>query len=70
MVLLPRPRSRTSPAASPVPPTGTLIFNRECADWLALTDDEVIEFRDLPISTEAGPMMKDFTGQILTFQDL
>lgn len=49
---------------------GTLIFNRECADWLALTDDEVVEFQDLPISKEAGPMVKDFTGQILTFRDL
>lgn len=49
---------------------GTLLFNRECADWLALTDNEVVECRDLPISKETGPLVKDFTGQILTFQDI
>jgi hypothetical protein len=48
---------------------GTLIFNRECADWLTLADDESIEFPELPLPVSMGPMVKDFTGQLLTFQD-
>lgn len=47
----------------------TLLFNRECADWLALTDDEAIDFPELPFPVSAGPLVKDFTGQVLTFQD-
>ncbi len=47
----------------------TLLFNRECADWLALTDDEAIDFPELPLPVSAGPLVKDFTGQVLTFQE-
>lgn len=49
--------------------SGTLLFNRECADWLTVTDDESIEFPEIPLPTSSGPMVKDFTGSLLTFQD-
>ncbi len=47
----------------------TLLFNRECADWLALTDDEAIDFPELPLPVNTDPLVKDFTGHVLTFQD-
>ena len=48
----------------------SLIINRECADWLAVVDDESVEFPELPLPIVPGSLVKDFTGQILTFSDL
>ncbi len=48
----------------------SLIINRECADWLAVVDDESVEFPELPLPIAPGSLVKDFTGQILTFGDL
>jgi hypothetical protein len=45
--------------------SSTILFNRELADWIATSADEAIEFPDLPISGDQGPLTKDFTGQIL-----
>lgn len=42
----------------------TIIVNRELWDWIAPVTDEEIEFPELPVSADRGPMVKDFTGQI------
>lgn len=34
---------------------GTLIFNRECADWLRVIDDASIEFPELPLPAPPPP---------------
>lgn len=43
----------------------TLVVNRELADWIQLAADEEVEFPSLPVTGPAGPLLKDFTGQIL-----
>ena len=45
---------------------GTLIVNRELIDWMALSDDEAVRLPDLPPELNPGPLVKDFTGYILT----
>jgi hypothetical protein len=45
--------------------SSTILFNRELADWILPTVDEAIEYPDIPISKDQGPLTKDFTGQIL-----
>ena len=45
--------------------SSTILFNRLLVDWIAPTVDEAIEYPDLPISKDQGPLMKDFTGSIL-----
>lgn len=44
--------------------TSTLLFNRLLADWIVPSVDEAIEYPELPISADKGPLTKDFTGQI------
>jgi hypothetical protein len=43
---------------------GTIVINRELADWFELAVDEEIEPPEMPAG-EIGPMTKDFTNQIL-----
>lgn len=43
----------------------TLVVNRELTDWIAPATDEAIEFPNIPIMADEGPLLKDFTGQIL-----
>ena len=45
---------------------GTLIVNRELLDWMALSDDEEVRLPELPPELDPGPLVKDFTGYILT----
>jgi len=40
-----------------------VIVNRELIDWIVPATDEEIEFPEMPV-TAAGPLVKDFTGQI------
>lgn len=50
---------------------GTLLVNREGADWVSVADDadlELPELPELPMPDEVGPLVKDFTGQILTVE--
>ena len=48
---------------------GTLIVNRELVDWIALSDDEEVKLPNLPAETAPGPLVKDFTGYILTLPE-
>jgi hypothetical protein len=48
---------------------GTLIVNRELLDWIVLSDDEAVCLPDLPTESDPGPLVKDFTGYILTWHD-
>ena len=48
---------------------GTLIVNRELIDWIALSDDEEVRLPDLPPELNPGPLVKDFTGYILTLPE-
>jgi hypothetical protein len=43
---------------------GTVIVNRELADWIAESEDEELASLDVPAG-EAGPLAKDFTGDLL-----
>jgi hypothetical protein len=45
--------------------SSTILFNRELADWILPTVDEAIEYPDIPIAKNQGPLTKDFTGEIL-----
>lgn len=48
---------------------GTLVVNREQIDWVSHADDadlELPELPDLPMPDVKGPLVKDFTGAILT----
>ncbi|HXG39458.1 MAG TPA: hypothetical protein VNJ28_00815 [Candidatus Limnocylindrales bacterium] len=45
-----------------------LIVNRDVVDWIALVTDDAIELPepgDLALPVEVGPLVKDFTGQVL-----
>lgn len=47
---------------------GTLVVNREQIDWITAAADEDIvvpETLDLPVASGQGPLVKDFTGQIM-----
>jgi len=48
---------------------GTLIVNRELLDWIALSDDEEVKLPNLPAEAAPGPLVKDFTGYILTLPE-
>jgi hypothetical protein len=44
----------------------TLVVNREQTDWIVPASEESeVEFPDVPVATEQGPLLKDFTGQLL-----
>jgi hypothetical protein len=43
---------------------GTLVINRELADWVAEGKDEKVATLDVP--AEKGPLVKDFTGELLS----
>ncbi len=46
-----------------------LVINREQIDWISNADDEDIlspEMPTMPVAAGQGPLLKDFTGQILT----
>jgi hypothetical protein len=43
---------------------GTVIVNREVVDWIAESEDEEFASLDIPAG-EAGPLTKDFTGDLL-----
>lgn len=48
---------------------GTLVVNREQIDWITSAADEDIlvpDMLDLPVAPDQGPLVKDFTGQIMT----
>lgn len=48
---------------------GALVINREQIDWISTADDEDILSPDLPtmpVAAGQGPLLKDFTGQILS----
>jgi len=45
-----------------------LVINREQIDWISYADDEDIlspEMPTMPVAAGQGPLLKDFTGQIL-----
>lgn len=45
---------------------GTLVVNREQVDWVVPAQDDEVEMPDLPLKVDQGPLLKDFTGAILT----
>jgi len=48
---------------------GALVINREQIDWISTADDGDIlspELPTMPVAAGQGPLVKDFTGQILT----
>lgn len=42
-----------------------LVVNREQVDWVVPALDDEVEMPDMPLQTEQGPLLKDFTGSIL-----
>jgi hypothetical protein len=42
-----------------------VVVNREQIDWVVPALDDEVEMPDLPLQTEQGPLLKDFTGMIL-----
>lgn len=44
---------------------GAVVVNRELIDWIVPAVDEEVELPDLPLNAEKGPLVKDFTGQLL-----
>ena len=52
---------------------GTIVVNREQIDWVSTADDEDLllpELPELPVAATQGPLVKDFTGQILSDGEL
>jgi hypothetical protein len=52
---------------------GTIVINREQIDWVSSADDEDLllpELPELPVAAGQGPLVKDFTGQILSDGEL
>jgi hypothetical protein len=47
----------------------TLVVNRHQVDWIVEALDEEVELPDIPLQSEHGPLLKDFTGQLLTLGD-
>ncbi len=43
---------------------GTIIFNREVADWIHLSGDDEVRLPDLPAEAGPDPLAKDLTGLI------
>jgi hypothetical protein len=48
---------------------GTLVVNREMSNWIQLAADEDVTLPDLPLDAKPGILTKDFTGNLLTFQE-
>jgi hypothetical protein len=44
---------------------GTVVINRDHVDVIAPGLEHEVDMPDLPVATEQGPLLKDFTGQIL-----
>lgn len=47
----------------------TLIVNRHQVDWIVEALDDEVEMPDIPLQAERGPLLKDFTGQVWTFDE-
>lgn len=45
---------------------GAVVVNREAMDWVVPALDDEVEMPDLPLAAERGPLVKDFTGAILS----
>ena len=48
---------------------GTLVVNREQIDWITSAVDKDIRVPEtlaMPVAAGQGPLVKDFTGQIMT----
>jgi hypothetical protein len=43
----------------------TLVVNRHNIDWVVQAKDDEVEMPDVPLQFDNGPMLKDFTGQVL-----
>jgi len=43
---------------------GTVVLNRELIDWVAPALEQEVAMPDLPLETQTGPLLKDFTGNI------
>lgn len=41
------------------------VVNREQLDWVVEAKDEEVELPDLPLDVEKGPLVKDFTGDVM-----
>ncbi len=48
---------------------GTLVVNREMTNWIQLAADEDVTLPDLPLDAKPGLLTKDFTGNLMTFQE-
>jgi hypothetical protein len=44
---------------------GTLLVNRDATDWLQPVEDDEVALPAIPVATAGGPMVKDFTYQVL-----
>jgi len=47
----------------------TVVVNREQLDWVVEAKDEEVELPDLPLDVPAGPLVKDFTGDVFVAFD-
>jgi hypothetical protein len=43
----------------------TLVVNRHQVDWIVEAIDDEVEMPDIPLAATKGPLVKDFTGQVL-----
>ena len=43
----------------------TVVINRHQVDWVVEGDDDQVEMPDIPLTHASGPMLKDFTGNIV-----
>lgn len=43
---------------------GAVVVNREQIDWIVPAEDDQVEMPDLPLKTDQGPLLKDFTGAL------
>lgn len=43
---------------------GAVVVNREQMDWIVPAEDDQVEMPDMPLKTEQGPLLKDFTGAL------
>lgn len=44
---------------------GAVVVNREQLDWVVPALDDEVEMPDMPLQTNQGPLLKDFTGSIV-----
>ena len=47
----------------------TVVVNREQLDWVVEAKDEEVELPDLPLDVVKGPLVKDFTGDVMVAFD-